>query len=79
MAVPQDVLDEIHKDQVEKKIKKQKLLLNCVPGLKGKSKRQKFILKVYALLTLELVITFGFVLITMLSPSKDYFIICLGI
>ncbi len=70
MAVPPEVLAQISKDSVEKKIRKKKMILNCVPGLKGKSNRQKFILKVYALLTLELIVTFGFVLITMLSPSK---------
>ena len=41
-----------------------------MPDLKGKNDKQKFILKIYALLSLQLAFTFSFVLITMLVPSK---------
>ena len=48
------------------------LCLNCVPGLEGKEEKQKFIIKVYALLVMQLTITVGFVLITLLSEG-NYF------
>ena len=61
------------KDGIRKKSLKEKLRLNCVPGLKGKTKRQQFIIKVYSLLTIELLITFGFILATMLIDSTFEF------
>ena len=71
-GVPPEVLREIEKDKIEKVVRKNSLCLNCVPGLKGKTKRQQFILKVYGILTAELLLTFTFVLITMLTPSKEF-------
>lgn len=38
-GVPAEVMEEIKKDIIEKKEKKNALCLNCVPGLKGKTKR----------------------------------------
>ena len=67
--VPPEVKAELEEDQVEVKNEKEKLPLNCVPGLKGKTNRQKFIIKVYTLLTVELLITFGFVLATFCVPG----------
>lgn len=63
------------------------MLLNCVPGLKGKTDRQKFIIKVYSLLTMELFLTFGFIVVTFCIPaiqdfmksSKWLFWTCIGI
>lgn len=72
-GVPPEVLQEIEKDRMEKKAKKNKLCLNCVPGLKGKTNRQKFILKVYGILTAQLFITFSFIFITMLTPGIQEF------
>jgi FtsH-binding integral membrane protein len=69
-GVPPEVLKELEKDRIEKTVKKNSLCLNCVPGLKGKTNRQKFILKVYGILTVELLITFAFIFLTMVFPSK---------
>lgn len=38
-GVPPEVLQEIEKDRMEKRAKKEKLCLNFVPGLKGKTNR----------------------------------------
>jgi hypothetical protein len=51
-GVPDEVLAEIERDKIEKKTKKRKLLLNCVPGLNGKANKQKFVFKVYAILSI---------------------------
>ncbi|CDW71213.1 UNKNOWN [Stylonychia lemnae] len=66
--VPPEVQVEIMKQQEEDKKKKAKLCLNFLPGFKGKTNKQQFIIKVYSLLFIMLGITFGFVLITMLTP-----------
>lgn len=68
--MPDEVLAEIEKDKIEKKTKKKKLILNCVPGLKGKTNKQKFVFKVYGILSLQLLITFTIVIITMTNDSK---------
>ena len=57
---------------MEKSVRKNKLCLNCVPGLKGKTNRQKFIIKVYGILTAQLAITFTFIFLTMVIPSKKF-------
>lgn len=41
-----------------------------MPGLKGKTDKQRFIIKVYAILTVMLFITFGLTLVTMKSQGK---------
>jgi hypothetical protein len=38
-GVPPEVLKEIQKDKIEKSVRKNKLCLNCVPGLKGKTNK----------------------------------------
>lgn len=68
--MPLEVLEEIERQKIEKKVKKNGLCLNCVPGLHGKTSKQKFIIKVYALLAIQLLITFGFVIATFFVPSK---------
>ena len=68
MDVPPEILAEIEKDKAAARLEKENLPLNCVPGLRGKSNRQKFIIKVYSFLTIELFITFGFILITLCAP-----------
>ncbi|TNV79123.1 hypothetical protein FGO68_gene6422 [Halteria grandinella] len=87
VEIPPEVLAELEEDQVSIKNEKDKLPLNCVPGLKGKSNKQKFIIKVYTLLTIELLITFGFVLATFCIPAiQDFmkttrwlFWVCIGV
>eukprot|EP00347_Sterkiella_histriomuscorum_P021452 403333927 len=71
--VPPEVMAQIELDNIEQKSRKQKLLLNCVPGLRGKTNKQKFIFKVYTLLSIQLLITFTFVLITMTNYTLQDF------
>jgi FtsH-binding integral membrane protein len=68
--VPPEVLKEIENDRIAKSVRKGALCLNFVPGLKGKTNRQKFILKVYGILSIQMLITFAFIVLTMLVPSK---------
>lgn len=63
--------EQLEADRIRNAREKKVLCLNFVPGLEGKSNRQKFIIKVYSLLTIELLFTFGFILTTFLVPSKQ--------
>ena len=69
-GVPPEVLEEVERARIEKKNRKEKLVLNCVPGLKGKTNRQKFIIKVYIILLIQLTFTFTWVGVTSRVDSK---------
>jgi FtsH-binding integral membrane protein len=69
-GVPPEVLQEVERARIEKKARKERLVLNCVPGLKGKTSRQKFIIKVYCILVIQLTITFSWVGVTSNVDSK---------
>lgn len=65
--VPIEVQEKLKKDKEEKSEEEERLPLNCLPGLKGKTDKQRFIIKVYAILTIMLFFTFGLTLLTMKS------------
>lgn len=69
-VVPPEVQEKLSKDKEAKNDEEEKLPLNCLPGLKRKTDKQRFIIKVYAILTIMLFITFGLTLVTMKSEGK---------
>eukprot|EP00347_Sterkiella_histriomuscorum_P008860 403343467 len=71
--VPPEVQAELEAQQIENQRLKKRLCLNFVPGLEGKTNKQKFIIKVYSLLFMMLGVTFGFTLITLCIPSLQEF------
>lgn len=50
MSVPQDVLEQVEEQEAKEKAEESKKCLNFFPGMKGKTDKQRFIIKVYSLL-----------------------------